>query len=102
MLDIALWVIAGVIALFALDRVLLWIEGRGWIYWRKVKSKSGAGDVLTGFGFSDPGTRDLEEARRENVVEDEDDGDDDGHRKDFDRLTQRSQLTAPGTYITGA
>ncbi len=87
MLDIALWIVGGVIALFALDRVLLWMEARGWIYWRKVKSKSGAGDVLTGFGFSDPGTRHLEEARREHVLEDEEDGDDDAQRKNTDRLT---------------
>ena len=87
MLDIALWIVGGVIALFALDRVLLWMEARGWIYWRKVKSKSGAGDVLTGFGFSDPGTRHLEEARREHVLEDEEDGDDDSQRKNTDRLT---------------
>ena len=87
MLDIALWIVGGVIAIFALDRVLLWMEACGWIYWRKVKSKSGAGDVLTGFGFSDPGTRHLEEARREHVLEDEEDGDDDAQRKNTDRLT---------------
>lgn len=29
------------IALFALDRLFLWIERRGWIYWRKIKPKGG-------------------------------------------------------------
>jgi hypothetical protein len=38
-------------------------------------------------GFADPGMRHLEEARREHVLEEEDDGDDDGHRKPEDRLT---------------
>jgi hypothetical protein len=52
-----------------------------------VKSKSGGGDILTGFGFADPGTRYLEEARCEHVLEDEDAGDDDGRRKNADRLT---------------
>jgi hypothetical protein len=52
-----------------------------------VKSKSSAGDALTGFGFTDPGTRHLEEARREHVLEDKEDGDDDGQRKNSDRLT---------------
>lgn len=65
MLGIALRIAGVAIALFALDRLLLWMEARGWIYWRKVKSKSGAGDALTGFGFSDPGARHREEARRE-------------------------------------
>jgi hypothetical protein len=87
MRDIALWIAGIAIALIALDRLLLWMEARGWIYWRKVKSKSSGGDVLTGFGFTDPGTRHLEEARREHVAEDEDDGDDDGQRKNTDRLT---------------
>ena len=87
MLDIALWIAGIAIALIALDRLLLWMEARGWIYWRKVKSKSSGGDVLTGFGFTDPGTRHLEEARREHVAEDVDDGDDDGQRKNTDRLT---------------
>ena len=87
MLDIALWIGGAAIALFALDRLFLWMEARGWIYLRKVKSKSSAGDALTGFGFTDPGTRHLEEARREHVLEDKEDGDDDGQRKNSDRLT---------------
>lgn len=87
MLDIARSIGGATIALFALDRLFLWMEARGWIYWRKVKSKSSAGDALTGFGFNDPGTRHLEEARREHVLEDEEDGDDDGRRKNSDRLT---------------
>ena len=91
MLGIALWIAGVAIALFALDRLFLSMEALGWIYWRKVKSKSGAGDALTGFGFSDPGTRHLEEARREQVLEDEDQGDDDRQRKNSDRLTQRRQ-----------
>jgi hypothetical protein len=85
--DIAVWIAGAAIALFALDRLFLWMEARGWIYWRKVKAKSSAGDALTGFGFTDPGTRHLDEARRKHVIEDEDDGDDDGQRKDSDRLT---------------
>ncbi|GGZ41926.1 hypothetical protein GCM10010387_40220 [Streptomyces inusitatus] len=30
-------------ALFLLDRVLLWVEARGWIYWRKRKSMTSIG-----------------------------------------------------------
>ena len=86
-MEVAVWGVGGLIALFALDCFLLWMEAKGWIYWRKIKSKGSAGDILTGFGFTDPGTRYLEEARREQVQEDEEDGDDDGHRKKSDRLT---------------
>jgi hypothetical protein len=32
MLDIALWIGGAAIALFALDRLFLWMEARGWIY----------------------------------------------------------------------
>ena len=88
MLDIVVWIVGGAIALFALDRLFLWLERKGWLYWRKTKRRPGAmGDILTGFGFTDPGTRYLEEARREQVQEDEEDGDDDSQRKESDRLT---------------
>jgi hypothetical protein len=62
-LAVALPNIAGVVAvcllgvivlLFALDRVGLWMERRGWIYYRKVKPKRGGGGgamagILTDF-----------------------------------------------------
>jgi hypothetical protein len=39
---IVLLVISGaIIALIGLDRLLLWMESKGWIYWRKVKPKGG-------------------------------------------------------------
>lgn len=88
-MEAAVWIIGGIgciAALFALDRLLLWMEARGWIYWRKVKSKS-SGGFLLGPDVFDPGTRHLEEAREEHVMEDEEDGDDDSKRKNSDRLT---------------
>ncbi len=42
MLDIALRIAGVTIALFALDRLFLWMAAHGWIYWRKVKSKRAA------------------------------------------------------------
>jgi hypothetical protein len=86
-LEIILWILAAIAGLILLDRLFLWMKARGWVYYRKIKSKSSAGDILTGMGFADPGMRHLEEARREHVLEEEDDGDDDGHRKPEDRLT---------------
>ena len=34
--------------LFALDRLALWMEGRGWIYWRKRKPSDGGGGGMSG------------------------------------------------------
>lgn len=85
-MDIVIWVAGIGAALFALDRLLLWAEARGWIYWRKVKSKS-SGGFLLGPDVFDPGTRHLEDAREEYVIEDEENGDDDAKRKNSDRLT---------------
>jgi hypothetical protein len=86
-LDLALWAIGILVALFALDRLMLWMEARGWIYWRKVQRKGAGGDFLLGPDIFDPGKRYLEEAREEQVQEDEEDGDDDGKRKARDRVT---------------
>jgi hypothetical protein len=79
-LDAALWIAALVAALFALDRLLLAMEARGWIYWRKVKRKGAGGGYLLGPDIFDPGKRYLEESREEHVLEDEENGDDDDRR----------------------
>jgi hypothetical protein len=36
-----LWVVAGVAAMYALDRLALWMEDRGWIHYRKKHGSSG-------------------------------------------------------------
>jgi len=88
MLEIVLWILVGVAALIGLDQLFLWMEAKGWLYYRKVKRKGGGwGDVFLGGNVFDPGARNLQEARQEHVNEDEDDGDDDGKRKSDDRLT---------------
>jgi hypothetical protein len=86
-LDIVIWIGALAVALFALDRLLLWMEARGWIYWRKVKRKGAGGGYVLGPDVFDPGKRYLEEAREEHITEEEEDGDDDGKRKSSDRVT---------------
>ena len=40
--------IVGIVALVALDRLGLWMERRGWIYYRKVKPKGSMRAVLGG------------------------------------------------------
>ncbi len=36
------WTAAIVVALFALDRLLLWLESKGWLYYRRNKPRGGA------------------------------------------------------------
>jgi hypothetical protein len=89
MLEIALWILVGVAALIGLDQLLLWMEAKGWIYYRKVKSKSSLADVFLGSNVVDPGARYLQETRDERPgEEDEDDGDDNSRRKSGDRVSQ--------------
>ena len=38
----AAWVVGGALGLFVLDRLPLWIESRGWIYYRKSRPGRGA------------------------------------------------------------
>lgn len=40
--SITIWVLAAVLAAFLVDRLGLWLESRGWIYWRKKKASSSA------------------------------------------------------------
>jgi len=87
MLEIALWILVGVAALIGLDQLGLWMERKGWLYYRNVKRKGGASmaDVLLGGNVFDPGAHHMHEARDERAGEvDEDDGDDDGKRKSGD------------------
>jgi hypothetical protein len=37
-----LWVIAGITAMYALHRLGVWMEDRGWIYYRKKHGSSGS------------------------------------------------------------
>lgn len=42
MLSFALWIGGVAVALFLIDRLALWAEDRGWIYWRRKKAQTGA------------------------------------------------------------
>jgi hypothetical protein len=88
LLEIVLWVcvVAGV--LIGLDTLFLWMETKGWVYYRKVKRQGSAGPaILEVSSVLDPAARAAVEARDEQAGEqDEDDGDDDGQRKASDRV----------------
>jgi hypothetical protein len=42
MTKLALWGVAVAFALFLLDRLLLWVESRGWLYYRRTRPRGGA------------------------------------------------------------
>jgi hypothetical protein len=67
---------AGVV-LFALDRLALWMEARGWLYWRKTQHSS-SGSLGNAFleiqTMVDPGKRHVLEVRRQEETEDADSG----------------------------
>ncbi len=89
MLEIALWSLAGVTGLILLDQVCLWMERKGWVYYRKVKRKSpvSMADIFLAGNVFDPGARHMHEAREErHGEEDEDDGEDENERQPGDRV----------------
>ena len=86
-MEILLWILFAFGALYALDQLGLWMEARGWLYYRKKKRTGSASSIFTGGDVFDPGTRHLETALEERVLEDEDDGDDDGRRTSGDRIS---------------
>jgi hypothetical protein len=87
MVQIFLWGLVVVAALIALDRLFLWMEEKGWVYYRKKKSSVGMGDIFLGGNVFDPGAKHLQEARQEKTQEEEEDGDDDDKRKPEDRVS---------------
>jgi hypothetical protein len=74
MLDTALWVVGIGLGLFALDRFFLWMESRGWIYYRRTKAGRGASTyhLFEWNAAFDPTMRQVqEESVREERQEDE-------------------------------
>ena len=71
------WILAVAAGLFGLDRILLWAEARGWIYWRKVKPKhSGSGDAFLSLGQAiTPSASYISEAKQATKSEERDNGD---------------------------
>ena len=66
-LSICLIIVSIAAALVALDRLALWMERRGWIYWRKIKPKGGGiAAGLTAFHeLVEPQVRQVIEEREE-------------------------------------
>ena len=64
-MDAALWVAGIAAGLFALDRTLLFFEGKGWIYYRRSKAGRGASTyhLLEWTSILDPAQREVIEIR---------------------------------------
>ena len=74
MLDLLFWLLGLGAGLVVLDRVLLWMEGRGWIYYRRTKPGRGASTyhLLEWTSVMDPTQRQVIEIRvKEERHEDE-------------------------------
>jgi hypothetical protein len=71
-------VAACVLVFFLLDRLLLWAERKGWIYWRKTKPKPDGDAILGGFFevFQPNRTVIVAEQHRLEAGADQDNGDD--------------------------
>lgn len=87
MLEIFLWILVVIAGLIMLDRLGLWMEEKGWVYYRKKKPKSGWGDVLIGGNVFEADAKHLQEARQEQTQQEDEDGDDDDKRKPEDRVS---------------
>jgi len=72
------WALVIVAALYAIDRLLLAAEARGWIYWRKKSASPGttASAMLEVQSLIQPGNAHVVEALRSEASEEDDEGDD--------------------------
>ena len=87
MIEVALWICFAVGVLYGLHTLFLWMETKGWLYYRSKRPSSGATSTLEAAAILDPSARAAVEARQERAgEEDEDSGDDDGQRKPADRV----------------
>jgi hypothetical protein len=85
-MTLVIWIIGIAIALYALHRLFIWMEGKGWIYYRKRRASAAEG-ILGVASIVDPAARHALEARQELVIENEDDGDDDDDRPPEDQIS---------------
>jgi len=76
-IQIVLWIIALAIAAFLFDRVALWAEDNGWIYWRRRKaSTTSIGAILSDLNtVTNPSAQHVVEAKQAKKLEERDNGD---------------------------
>lgn len=75
MLSIALWIVGIVAAYVAIDRIGVWAEGKGWIYWRKRRGGGLAAAFTDAFDQLRPETNHVMQAKDAKKLEERDSGD---------------------------
>ena len=68
LLRVAGGILVAAVVLYGLDRLLLWMERRGWVYWRMTKRRTGPGvgnALLEIQSLVEPSARHLLETRQE-------------------------------------
>lgn len=77
MIQIVLWITAFAVAAFLLDRIALWAEDNGWIYWwRRKASTTSIGATLSDLNtVTNPSAQHVVEARQAKKLEERDNGD---------------------------
>jgi len=73
----AIWILGVVVAVYLLHRLALWMEGRGWMYYKhKQAARSTLGNAfLEVQSLVDPGKRPVLEAKRVEQGEEDESGD---------------------------
>ena len=76
-MKISLWIAAAGLILFLLDKLFLWMERRGWIYYRKKKpSRSSLGNAfLEVQSFLEPSKKIMVEVKKDEKKEQAESGD---------------------------
>lgn len=77
MLGVALWIGGVALGLFLIDRLALWAEEQGWIYWRRKKAQTGAfGSALMELNiFTNPSAQYVVEAKDAKKLEERENDD---------------------------
>jgi hypothetical protein len=65
MLKFALWALALIAALALVDRLLLWMEEKGWLYYRRTRGRGGGAiyHMMETHSTFDPGIQEVIEAK---------------------------------------
>lgn len=76
MIEVLIWVVAVMIGLWALHRLALWAEARGWIYYMRRKASPGtrASAFLEVQSLLDPASKHVIESRLEDRSEEDESG----------------------------
>lgn len=71
------WIAVTAVAIFAVDRLLLWMEAKGWLYYRRNKPRGGAATyhMMQIHSIYDPGIQEVIEVKYGEEQEEDESGD---------------------------